>query len=146
MPTRPVLIVGVDGSSAARGALRAAGELARAADACLVAVHVAHLPGALHVAPVSGSGALHAATELTADEVHVDCELVLAGKGVPWTFEARHGDAATELRRVADDHDAACIVVGRHPHWLVTRMFGVSVADRLVHAAQRPVVVVPPER
>lgn len=144
MPTHPVLIVGVDGSSAARKALWAAAELARATDASLVAVHVGDFPEALHVAPISGAGALQAATELAADAVHVDCELVLAGQDVPWTFEARRGDAAHELGRAAEDHDAACIVVGRHPHGLVTRVFGGSVADRLVRSAQRPVVVVPP--
>lgn len=146
MATRPVMIVGVDGSSAARDALDAAAKLARATDASLVAVHVAHLSGVLHVAPVTGSAALHAATELTADDVHVECELVLAAKDIRWTFEARHGDAATELRRAADEHDAACIVVGRHHHGLVARLLAGSVADRLVHEAQRPVVVVPPER
>jgi nucleotide-binding universal stress UspA family protein len=146
MGTRPVMIVGVDGSPAARDALGAAADLARVTQAFLVAVHVAHVPGVLHVAPASGSGSLHAATELTADEAHVDCELVLAGRDVAWTFEARHGDAATELRRAADDHDAACIVIGRHRHGLVSRLLLGSVGDRLVHHAQRPVVVVPAER
>lgn len=110
-----------------------------------MAVHVAHVPGALDVAPVSGAGTLHAATVLTADEVHVDCEVALADQEVPWTFETRRGDPATELRRAADDHDAACIVVGHHRHGLVTRLLMGSVADRLVHDAPRPIIVVPPE-
>jgi nucleotide-binding universal stress UspA family protein len=74
----------------------------------------------------------------------LDCELVLAGHDIAWSFERRQGDAATELLRAADDHDATCVVVGRHGHRLITRVLMGSVTDRLVHHADRPVLVVPP--
>ena len=144
MPSRCVLIVGVDGASAARGALGAAANLAAATGATLVAVHVARVPVALYSAPITGAGELAAANELAADHAHFDCELALAGRGVPWTFETRHGDPAAELRRAADDHDAACIVIGRDGHRLVTRVLTGSVTDRLVHHTHRPVLIVPP--
>ncbi|MDP1818322.1 MAG: universal stress protein [Acidimicrobiales bacterium] len=144
MATHPVLIVGVDGSPAARHALGTAAKLAVASGACLVAVHVRQVPAIVYAAPVTGAGELAAANELAADHAHIDCELVLAGHDISWTFETRHGDAATELQRAADDHDAACIVVGRHGHRLVTRVLTGSVTGRLVHHAHRPVLVVPP--
>lgn len=143
MATRPVLIVGVDGTPASRHALAAAADLAATTGAALIAVHVARLPAAVHAAPVTAAGELAAANDLAADHAHFDCELLLAGHDIAWTFQARHGDAATELQRAADDHDAAFIVVGQHRHRLVTRMLMRSVTDRLVHHAHRPVLVVP---
>lgn len=144
MAARPVLVVGVDGSAAARHALNAAAELAAATAASLVAVHVMRVPVAAYVAPAAGAGELAVANELAADHAHFDCEPTLAGHDVPWTFETRHGDPATELQHAADAHAAACVVVGRHGHRLVTRVLTGSITDRLVHHAHRPVLVVPP--
>lgn len=146
MTTPPVVIVGVDGSPAARDALAVAAELAAATGASLVAVHVEHVPAAVYAAPAHGIGSLTAANDLAADHAHFDCELVLAGQSIPWTFETRHGKTAAELQRAADEHDAACIVVGRHRHGFVTRVLTGSVTERLVHCADRPVLVVPPQR
>ncbi len=141
-----VLVVGVDGSPGGRHALAAAADLGAATGARLVAVHVEHVPAAVYAAPTIATGALAVANDLAADHAHVDCELALAGHDIAWTFETRHGDPATELQRAGDDHDAACIVVGRHGHRLLARVLTGSVTDRLVHHAHRPVLVVPPPR
>lgn len=143
MAARPVLLVGVDGTPASRHALAAAADLAATTGAVLIAVHVSRLPAAVHAAPITAAGELAAANDLAADHAHFDCELLLAGHDIPWTFETRQGDAATELQRAADDHDAACIVVGHHRHRLLSRVLMRSVTDRLLSRADRPVVVVP---
>ena len=143
MSIRPVLIVGVDGGAGARHALGVAADLAGATGAALVAVHVAQVPAAVHMASGSAAGALVSAIDLAADHAHFDCELILAARDVPWTFEARHGDTVTELLRAAEDHEACYIIVGRRRRVVVTRMLTRSVTDRLLHLAHRPVVVVP---
>lgn len=144
MSVHLVLIVGVDGRPAARQALCAAAGMAVATGAALVAVHVAQVPAVVYAAPPSAAGALASANDLSADHAHFDCELTLAGHQLPWTFETRHGDAATELLRAADEHDAACIVIGARRRHLVTRILMRSVTERLLHLTHRPVVVVPP--
>lgn len=146
MTSPPVVIVGVDGSPAARDALAVAARLAAATGGSLVAVHVEHIPAAVYATPVHGSGSLTAANDLAADHAHFDCELILAGQNIPWTFETRHGKVAAELQHAADDHDAACIVVGRQSHRFVARALTGSVTKLLVHRADRPVLVVPPQR
>jgi nucleotide-binding universal stress UspA family protein len=136
------MIVGVDGTDGGDRALVTAAELAAAAG-CGLVVHVSHVP-----TPVTISGAGAAAFAATADEVadtcHMACEVTLAGTGVPWSFEIRRGHPATELLRAAADHDAAAIIVGRHGHHRLARLVLGSVTDRLVHDADRPVLVVPP--
>lgn len=140
----PVIVVGVDGSDASAAALATAARLAADTGHGIVAVHVAHLPGLVAATPE----ALAAGTALTADDelagrCQLDCELALAGTGIAWAFEVRYGDPATELARAGNDHDA-CIVVGRHGHRFLGRVLLGSVADRLVHHASCPVLVVPP--
>lgn len=61
-------------------------------------------------------------------------------------FEIADGDPASELARVADDVDAALIVVGTHEasfRQTVKEFVGGSVATHLAHHQHRPVVVVP---
>lgn len=138
-------MVGVDGSGGAAAALAAAARLAAATGHGIVAVHVAYLPAIVTATPeaLAAGAAVTASVELT-DHCHLDCELALAGTGIAWSFELRYGDPATELARAGDDHDAACIVVGRHGHRPLARLLLGSVTDRLVHHADRPILVVPP--
>jgi nucleotide-binding universal stress UspA family protein len=140
-----VIVVGVDGSAAGAAALAAAARLSAATGCDVVAVHVTSVPAAVHatLAPLV-SGAAATANDELADRCHLECELALAGTGVAWTFELRHGDPATQLTRAADEHDAACVVVGRDGHRVLARLRLGSVTDRLVHHASCPVLVVPP--
>lgn len=140
-----VIVVGVDGSGGAAAALAAAADLAAATGTSIVAVHVSHLPAVVTAtAEALAAGAAVTVNGELADRCHLDCELALAGAGIVWTFELRNGDPATELTHAGDDHDASCIVVGRHGHGPVARVLLGSVTDRLVHHADRPVLVVPP--
>ena len=87
---------------------------------------------------------LGATADEVADHCHLVCEVTFAGTGLAWSFEFRHGDPVTELLRAGADHDAAWIVVGRHGHRGLVRLVLGSVTDRLLHHADRPVLVVPP--
>ena len=70
----------------------------------------------------------------------------MADVGLPWSALRGAGDPAAELGRVADEVGAAMIVVGsRRPGlrgW-TTNLVGGTVAGRLIHNQQRPVVVLP---
>lgn len=140
----PVLLVGVDGTLGSRDALEAASDLALATGARLLAVHVESTPAAIALGSAVATGALAEANDLAADAAHLDCELVLAARPVDWSFVTRRGDIVSELQRSAEENRAACIVVGRHGHRLVSRMVLGSVTGRLVHHAPIPVLVVPP--
>jgi nucleotide-binding universal stress UspA family protein len=139
----PVLVVGVDGSSGGFDALRTAADLAAATGASLAAVYVARLPVSMFAAATPSAAELTAAVDEAADHAHVECELLLAGRGVPWSFESRMGDPATELLHVADDRDAVCIIVG-HRGRRLSRILTGSVTDRLIRDGRRAVLVVPP--
>lgn len=139
------IVVGVDGSDDGDRVLAAGAELAVITHHSLVAVHVAYVGSFAAIGPMIGSGRLAVTAEELADHCHMYCELDLAPVSVSWTFEVRHGDPATGLLRAGGDHDAACIVVGRHGHRRFTRMVLGSVANRIVSQADRPVLVVPPE-
>jgi Universal stress protein family len=67
---------------------------------------------------------------------------VLAPFGVRWKFEVGIGEPATLLERVAQQHEAEMIVVGSHGHTATQRLLLGSVSARLVHHADRPVLVV----
>lgn len=139
------MVVGVDGSAGADAALATTARLAAATGTGIVAVHVAHLPAIVTATPDAlAVGAALAENDELADRCHLDCEFALAGTGIAWTFELRYGDPAGELTRAGEEHDAACIVVGRHGHGPLARVLLGSVTDRLVHHANRPVLVVPP--
>lgn len=62
--------------------------------------------------------------------------------GVAWRFEVRTGEPAAELETLAAERDASMIVVGNRGHGVVRRLLLGSVTNRLVHHADRPVLVV----
>lgn len=70
----------------------------------------------------------------------------LHDRDVPWSVRALAGGPAQELSRLADELDAAMIVVGtREPgvRGTLHEFFGGSVAAQLAHRQHRPVLVVP---
>lgn len=141
--TAAAIVVGLDGSPGGDRALATAADFAAVARCRLVAVHVTHIPATV-AATTTGAGAFAVTADEVADHCHLACELALAGTAVPWSFEVRHGDPATELLRAAADHDAAWIVIGRHGHRRLARLVLGSVTNRLVRHADRPVLVIPP--
>lgn len=70
----------------------------------------------------------------------------LRGREVRWSLRALAGGAAHELARLAEDLDAAMIVVGTREAGLrgsLHSFFNGSVAVQLAHHQHRPIVVVP---
>src|SRR3954468_5879412 len=84
----------------------------------------------------AAAAALEAALRTELEQVPLD-----------WEFRRLWGSPAQALQRAAEELDASLIVVGTRAggraHHLEERLAG-SVADRLVHRQQRPIVVVPP--
>jgi len=138
-----VILVGVDDSvTAARAAWYAAG-LARRQRARIVAVYVEQT-GAMVAASPTGASVLAAeaqAHEEIAADLRARADAVASELGISVTFIAAHGDAYTEIRRIADEVRADAIVVGASAK-AGHRLIG-SLAVRLVRAGKWPVTVVP---
>ncbi len=69
--------------------------------------------------------------------------------GVPWLFVYATGEPVHGLREVAEAYDARLIAVGARRHGLgpwVNELIGGSIAGRLAHTQERPVLVVPAPR
>jgi nucleotide-binding universal stress UspA family protein len=138
-----VILVGVDDSvTASRAAWYAAG-LARRQRARLVAVYVAPMSAIVAAAP-TGAAVLAAEAQAhneLAGQMRARADEVARELGIKITFIAAHGDAYTEIKRIANETRADAIVVGastKAGHRLVG-----SLAVRLVRAGKWPVTVVP---
>lgn len=86
------------------------------------------------------------AVEVVAPEVRAAIAAVLEDREVAWSVRALAGGPAQELARVADELDAAMIIVGTHEAGVrgsLHEFFNGSVAAQLAHRQHRPVVVVP---
>jgi nucleotide-binding universal stress UspA family protein len=137
------VLVGVRSGCDEHIALDAAIETAKRRSAHLVVVHVVATTPSAAVAVPSAAGAVALTGEELADRCHIDCELALAGTDLEWSFEIRAGDAARGLARAAQDHMAACIVVGRHAHRTPVGRYRCT-AIRVAEISRQPVLIVPP--
>ena len=135
------IVVGYDESPGADRALEAGIEMARRFDEPLVMVFGAHPPGgageefAAHLAALEDLGrraVQHAVERAQADGVRTDVEVV----------RAKPADALVE---VADRRGARMIVVGSFGESPIRGALLGSTPHRLLHLANRPVLVVPPE-
>jgi nucleotide-binding universal stress UspA family protein len=142
--TGPVLVAtDLGGDSAA--ACRCATRLARRIERSVVPVHVVADPhdwgiGVLTEAQVDAfADELRTAAEAGARAWCRDHRLGEAG------VELRMGDVVDQLGRVAQERDAALVVLGSRRLGLVARLFSSSVGSALAATAPCPVVVVPPD-
>lgn len=79
-------------------------------------------------------------------ELRSSIATVLEDRGVLWSVRALAGGPAQELARLADELDAAMIVVGTREPGIkgsLHEFFSGSVAAQLAHRQHRPIVVVP---
>lgn len=140
MPT--VIVVGVDGSIDSERAVDCAASIATAMDARLLTVFVFREASAF-----TGAAGANAAWKEAMNDLAIDAEVIsiahLNAGTIPWDFHTAVGDPATELLRLAHEHDAAMLVIGRHGHPRLAGLFGRSVSDRLVRDADLPVLIVP---
>lgn len=146
--TGPV-IVGVDEVAACRRPLRAAVFLARSLGRPLVLVHVRRraMPMVEGYVPIPEEVGLNDDAE-DALEAALSADLQASGElvGVSWELVSTSGDAASELIRLADDRDAACLVVGKRHSGFAEFLHRIATGSvsRAVVATQRfPVMVVP---
>lgn len=78
--------------------------------------------------------------------VKADATAILAGSGVDWSVHQLVGDPALAIKHAAEKSDARLIVVGTRKRGLgesIREFFTGSVAARLAHRQQRPILVVP---
>lgn len=137
--TTGTIVVGVDGSDDGDAALSQAATLAAQTNQSLVAVFVRHLPVFIEASSALGE-ALRALDEMEAS-IHEKVKATLDDRGVSWEFVTREGDPASQLIAVADERDASLIVVGhRGMNRAMSILLG-SVASRLVHHADRSVLI-----
>ena len=129
------IVVGVDGSEDNIQAVAFAGRLAKETGACLTVVYVQHLP-------VVGPPELERNHRMAERRVARRVVKALMPLSVPWDLEVGGGDVAEEVQRVARERGADLIVVGTRGHGPVGRLLGGSVSTRVVHHADRPVLVV----
>jgi nucleotide-binding universal stress UspA family protein len=143
------IVVGVDDVALCGRPLRAAVFLARSLGRPLVAVHVRRraVPMVEGYVPVPEELHLDDAAE-NAIEAELSADLANSGEliGVSWELVSTSGDAAAELIRLAEERDAACLVVGkRHGGFaeFLHRIASGSVSRALVASQKFPVMVVP---
>ncbi len=140
------IIVGIDGSEGALRALDFAASQARSNKQRLLICYVIEWSPYTFNTP-SENEQRHRRREEEIERAHNDLiepQLTrLAQSGVEAEGQVRHGQAASVLKDLGTEVDAAVIVIGRKgTSRLASVMFG-SVAGSLVQIADRPVTVVP---
>lgn len=136
-----VILVGVDTSQTGLRAASYAGGLARRQKARLVIVYVAAPSVWAGLAAAAVADMQQQTFEEEIEELRTELRNRAHELGVPITFMVRRGEAFPELQQAAIDESADMVVVGASEQ-AGHRLVG-SVANRLVRAAQWPVVVVP---
>jgi len=129
------IVVGVDGSEDSIQAVAFAGRLANETGACLTVVYVQHLP-------VVGPPELERNHRMAERRVARRVVKALMPLTVPWDLEVGGGDVAEEVQRVARERGADLIVVGTRRQGPLARLLAGSVSSRVVHHADRPVLLV----
>ena len=140
-----VIVAATDGSEQSLRAANAAAALARTNDAHLFIVTVVRPPegwwGIVGAPPPAESlgNALADAQRVVLEKTVEAVDL----SGVRFETVEEVGDPANQLASFAETKEADLIVIGQRGAGLVERIMVGSVADRLVHIAKVPVLVVP---
>ena len=139
------IVVGIDGSQQARHATALAASMARATGAEIHLVTVVRPPegwwGIVGSPPTSTAlgNTLTDAKQQILDLVAADVDLT----DIDYQLVEEIGDPAKTLVNYASSIDADLLIVGKRGAGIIERMMIGSVANRVVHDAQCPVVVVP---
>lgn len=143
------IVAGVDDAIACGRPLRAAAFLAQATGRPLLLVHVRRraMPMVEGYVPIPEEVGLSDEAE---DAVEAELIRALTDSGdlagVSWELLSTTGEAGSELVRIAEDRDAACVVVGkRHTGFgeFLHRIASGSVSRAVVARQKFPVLVVP---
>ena len=136
------IVVGVDGSEESLHAVTFAARLARETGAGVTVVYVRHVPAGYSGRPLVGPAELERYYRTVERRVTRRVVRALTPLTVPWDLEVGLGDVAREVRRVARERGADLIVVGTRRQGPLARLLAGSVSSRVVHHADRPVLVV----
>lgn len=135
------IVVGLDGSEHAKHAISFAVELARRDDAKIVIAHIEEdIVGKGGGPIVANEDELKAEIDRQAEE--------LSSQGVDTRVKTTTvflGGPAPAIMEIADEVDADLIVVGTRGHSALAGLLLGSVAQRLLHLAHQPILVVPDE-
>ncbi len=140
-----VIVAATDGSEQSLRAANVAAALARTNDAHLFIVTVVRPPegwwGIVGAPPPAESlgNALADAQRIVLEKTVEAVDL----SGVGYETIEEVGDPANQLAAFAESREADLIVIGQRGAGLVERIMVGSVADRLVHIATSPILVVP---
>jgi len=132
------ILVGYDGSKESEKALDLAADLAKASGGSLVVEHVVSVGAEAYAAGAVDMEAIEAAVGAMLDAA---VERARAS-GVAATKVLAHGEVAPTILREAEQRGVDLIVVGSLGRSRMARVLMGSVADKLVHAAAVPVLVV----
>jgi nucleotide-binding universal stress UspA family protein len=143
-----LLLLCFDGSAEAAHAIRTVGTLMPGRDALVLTV----APSARHELPLDPIGDLagrlsrlyhdwdEAAAEIAAAQAQSGCEIA-RDAGMRAEALVASGKPTPTILRVAEEHDAAAIVLGAGHHGAVGVLGSVSLG--VTHRARRPVLVIP---
>lgn len=144
------VLVPLDGSRVAESALEPAADLARAVGGRITLLHV--------VVPVMNPGFTMADFPEGVDQALVepmesDAEQYVTGMAEEWAGDdvpveplvTRHPDAAGAILEVCEEAEADLVAMATHGRGGLRRLLLGSVADKVIRAGDRPVLVVRPE-
>lgn len=137
------ILCATDGSEHADRALRYSTELARQEDGEL---HVVHVIERLRGGRMSGQNVFLNEAEID-NKIKAQTAELANEHGVRATLHIAKGPpshVAEHLAEIADEIDADLIVVGTRGHSSLGGLLLGSVTQRLLHAAHRPVLALPP--
>lgn len=140
-----VIVVGADGSEASQRAAQTASAMARSRGAELHVVTVVRPPegwwGVVGSPPSAGS-LVDAMADAQRHAIDTTMEAIDASDLEVVTAEEL-GDPASMLIQYCANHDADLLVIGKRGAGLAERLLVGSVADRVVHRCDLPVLVIP---
>jgi nucleotide-binding universal stress UspA family protein len=144
------ILLAVDGSKSADHAVRCLiRHVAWLRDAPVVDVVFVHLPvrpvGTIHGIS-AGNEALAQYYEQGAQQMLTACKRALIDAGVGFQTHLLIGDPAEAITRFAQEHRADMIFMGTRGMSTIGNLFLGSTANKVLHLAQVPVVLVPMER
>ncbi len=136
------IVVGVDGSEPSLNAVAMAAQIAQVTGARVTVVHVRPRGPSVGLLMPGWGGLLEQWREDLEYEVGMEVARLLDPLGVTWHLWIGNGDPVCRLDEIATDVDADLVVVGTHGGGLLRSLLRGSVATRLLHREQRPLLVV----
>ncbi|MCD6015221.1 MAG: UspA domain protein [Solirubrobacterales bacterium] len=134
------IVLALDGSEGSKRAIPLATELAQRDDAKIVIAHIdERIVG-------KGGGDIHPAEAEVQAEIRKQAE-ALSEQGIDASVQMRDvmvGGPARPIAEIAEEAGADLIVAGTRGHSGIPGVLLGSVTHRLLHLANRPVLVVPP--